>query len=164
MVSLILKMKICGQEIVLMPMRMRWSRAEAKVSRKNDGGMIGCSCTSPPMMIMDEGTVDYSCYIKKHISYSFKIWWWSFWRQVDLSTRWCKPTPTSFNTRMSDNNSEVIWILFMLITTVSKIDDLMIGPIIIFLCTHLSHWLTISSYHLIFSLYSSCSYTRLCFM
>ena len=81
--------------------------------------------------------------------------------------------PISFDTEMllfsisslngyydRDSNSEVICVLFMLITTVSQVDDLMRDPIVISIYSSLL--LTTSSCHIAFSLYSSSSYKRLC--
>ena len=51
-----------------------------------------------------------------------------------------------------DNNSEMNCVLFMLITTVSQIDDLMTDPIVISIYS--SFLLTTSSCHIAFSLYS----------
>ena len=46
-----------------------------KSSPRESDGVVGCPCSSKgltPLMILDEGTVDHSCYIKNVLSVALK--------------------------------------------------------------------------------------------
>ena len=57
-------------------MRMRWYHAVTNVRRQKVMVWLG-ACSSldlTPLVMLDEGTVDYSCYIKNVLSVALKYW------------------------------------------------------------------------------------------
>ena len=68
-----------------------------------------CSKSITPLVILDEGTVDYAVYIKKSASRCIKIWEWNFWSRLGLSTGWRQATLASFSTTMVLRQFSIIY-------------------------------------------------------
>ena len=67
-----------------------------KSSPRESDGVVTCPKSLTSLMILNETIVDHSyCYMKNILDVALK-----YENQVDLSTRWCKPTPISFKRRL----------------------------------------------------------------
>ena len=111
MVSRILKTIECGQEIALMPIKKGAIKQKRKFPHKVMIWLGACSKGITPLVILDEGTVDHTVYIKKVLPVTLKYGNETFGRDWALSTGWCSAWLVSFfdTTKVSRDN----FILFL---------------------------------------------------
>ena len=72
MVSIIFKTIECGQEIVLMPVKKGGIKERRKFPQKVMVWLGACSKGITPLVILDEGKVDHTVYIKKVLPVALK--------------------------------------------------------------------------------------------
>ena len=96
-----------GTRVVLMPIKKSGIKQRRKFAQQVMVWLCVCSKGIMPLVILDEGTVDHTVYIKKVLPVALKYGNETCSR-LNLSTGWRQATFVSFSTRMVSRQFSII--------------------------------------------------------